>query len=555
MALLLGLAVLFVVGSVRTSAQEAEDAEGETPAVSEYARLAEVARFRDAITSEFVFVPPFSLKAAGVPRDEAKAASEVLYGASKALLFMQNSKGVIDLYGPIDRKSLGGYVTGTHAFAVWTMIALGEDLKSPAMENAIAILSDLVETGQGASTARRGNIFHKLKGAQRIDTYELGLVLMMYHALAEARQAADDSAKGVTAETPLMPHERTDKQAKKVSAALLKRLTKPELATAKAVTKELADRQAKDGGWTYGSYEHRSDPSNAFFGVLGLYAAFKTGLYTPAKAPLESAAKFWMKHQRTGAPQVSIISREGDYQLKDGSVVAPGSLRDTKASPAGWGYDIHVADADDVRLSMTAAGIASLTMIRHMLLLGAGTAKGNKSVEALDTPIRDGIAYLWQYLGMDPVKAREVQRIAKENADPEAAKKAEEAAGDKAKEDGKDKPGKPKVPPMNEETKAFLKYPNRTGYTMFAIAQAGILTGNNFFGSTEWYPPGVKEIVWRQKHLRTFDPEVAGKAREEAIKSGSANMTDRNLRPIDPEVCFDLMFLKLYQDKSPKVVE
>jgi len=575
------LAVAAVLGVSDATAQDAEkpndrdskgDAKKDAPkdAAKDGAANAdnvadyESVKLRDLLTTDFMLEHPDGRAAEGVTPEEAKQIEETLAGGVKALLAMQDVEGVIDTYNRSYEGQVATekqYVTGAHALAVWALVASGAKTSDASVKSAVKAMVSLALTGgKKASTPnQKAN-----GGARLLDTYELSLVMMAFHAIAVERQReaqaeaekkasggdAGKKAKGARESKKKEIDERTSLAAKLRAAELLKQLSVSEVACAKEVSEAILARQCGDGGWGYVHGDGSSDPSNVHFATLGLLAAFRVGLGVPKQEVLDKASKFWIRTQHADGPRVDLKFRKtdedkSDKDNKDGKESKKSAERPKPKSMTtrarGWSYWIGTYDPKDTlfsgrELSMTAAGVICLGSLRHLMLGGAKEGKGAQGLRDIDLALMDGLACLGESLPSTDPKG-EV---------PEEDKKED----DKGKK--RDNKKKGEVPPKETPTRfVFLD-----GYTGLAVERAGILMGCDTFGRCEWYPFGARRLLTSHYALRDIVAESPAEGDEKKERGrrdrGRQGDAAKKLPTLDTDDCMDLLFLKGYLDKTPK---
>ncbi|HUQ72709.1 MAG TPA: DUF4159 domain-containing protein [Planctomycetaceae bacterium] len=188
------------------------------------------------------------------------------------------------------------------------------------------------------------------------------------------------------------------------------------------LAKWLEDAQTNSGGWSYGAGGFGGDPSNAQFAVLGLREAAEAGVPID-RAAWERAKTYW----------------EG-IQSADG----------------GWGYGERANSTG----SMTVAGVASLTIVEHMLRTDAGVAP-------------DGTPPCCKEDDPNPALERGLRWLANHFA-----------VG------------------HNPGQSLWLLY------YIYGIERAGRLSGRRFFGEHDWYREGAAFLIANQ--LRDFSWQGLG---------------------------------------------
>lgn len=513
----------------------------------------EAVKLRDLLSTDFMLAHPDDRKPSGLTPEEAAQVRETLAGGVRVLLAMQEPTGVIDTYNRTDAagnpRPYGerSYLTGAHALAVWTLVASGAEPSTRAVKEAVKAMVGLAMSG-GATAEDAG----KVNVSSSLGSYELSLVLMAFHALAverEAEQQTKDAAKGIKEKKEDDARGRGGRNKKgKVDAAaegrrhaalLYKQLSVSEQTCLRSVYEALLARQAGDGAWSYrASRSSSGDGSNAHFAMLGILSAYRTGLEAPKREILEKAASWWMAAQQRDGPLVELTFREpeevevGKKERKSSATRKPKSVS-TKAR--GFDYSARSPRSDEgngsARLSMSAAGVICLGIVRHLMLGGAKEGKGVEAVAKIDIALKDGLAYLAHVLpSTDPVEVPE---------------DAEKPGGD-----GGDSP--PRRPARTLEF-------GHTAYTTLAIERAGILSGCDTFGRCEWYPLGARTLLPKLKRVREYQPAVAKDDKEREGRNRKDGKPGEGGKPEEAvpvpyastDTCMELLFLKGYLDKTP----
>jgi len=514
--LLIGLSLTVTDSAAQSPPAKAPPADAPKPASdgTEY----QAVKYRDLLTYDFVLEHPDGKSPEGVTTDEAKLIEETLSAGVRALFTMQDKDGVIDLFAPRNGKGRGPQVSGTHGLALWTMMAAGAKPSSPGVKSAVKALLDLVAQGMGGDVERRKSDGTGPKGAAALDTYELSIVMMAMHALAVERVAEADAAKPAAnkSPTPKGPPDKTALSAKRAANELKNQLTKPELACVKEVYDALLARQAADGGWGYRIGDKATDPSNSHFALLGLLSGFRVGQGVPDQAVLDRAKTYWINAQGKKGPQVTLTFK--DIETAKGNKKPSTIQRQLKVTTTGRGWGYSSRPTERLRLSMTAAGVVSLAVVRHLMLEGAGSGRGDERLASLDAALTDGLAGL-------------VHMLPETNSE------------------GVVKPEAPTGPTANPIDIGYTEYPNKVGYAMLAVERAGILAGCDTFGKCEWYPAGARSVLKNLEPLRAWaasggnKPADGGKAGGEPVDL---------IRLVSSDACLELLFLKGYLDKTPR---
>lgn len=516
----------------------------------------EAVKLRDLLSTDFMLAHPDDRKPSGLTPEEAAQVRETLAGGVRVLLAMQDPSGVIDTRNRPDAEGNArpyaerSYVTGAHALAVWTLVASGAEPSTRAVKEAVKAMVGLAMSG--GATAEDAV---RVKFASRLLCYELSLVLMAFHALAverEAEQQAKDAAKeskGKKEDDARGRGERSTRdkvdsasEGRKHAALLYKQLSLSEQACLRAVYEALLERQAGDGAWSYRSSDSSSgDGSNAHFAMLGILSAYRTGLEAPKREILEKAATWWMAAQQKDGPTVEVTFREPEEQegeKKERKSSATRRPKSVSTKARGFGYSVgspRIGEVrDSTRLSMSAAGVICLGIVRHLMLGGAREGKGVDAVAKIDIALKDGLAYLAHVLpSTDPVE------------------KDEEETGPDDADGGESKTSRGHPFGMH----------GHAAYTTLAIERAGILNGCDTFGRCEWYPLGVRTLLPLLKSVREFKP-AKDKDKDDEKREGRKQKDGKpgeGRLPIKEgivpysrtDTCMELLFLKGYLDKTP----
>jgi len=518
------LTVLALVAGLGVGVQHvAAEREPDTP--SDESRTYEAIKQRDMLCFDFMLAHPTGAEAEGLTPEEAKTVREILKGGADRLIGMQAEDGVIDVHGSAI------YACGSHALALWTLIECGRPTTDPAMVKAIAALLRLAEKRPEAPADADEAVRSQPQGVAGLRTYCASLVLVALYVVATARNheadAAAEAKRIAEGRSPARQpqrkpeHERTATDVARTAQALQRHLTREEVQIARAAQATLAKRQTANGSWGYMESHaggSTGDGSNAHFCMFGFLAAHRIGLGAPAGFILNKAEEYWTKAQQPSGPEVTLKFREPTDPSRPAPRRASGTRnaqpREAKVKARGWGYRIDppkVGDEDDSTLSMSAAGVICLSIIRYLKVGGTGTARGNRQVIKLDEALLDGLG--WMHVTLS--RAQEIA-----DGKRPAAPEGESAADAESR--------------RNREQRR--EYPTNRGwpaYTMLAVERAGILTGCDFFGTCEWYPLGARAIMQRLFYMRS------------AAQDGTV---DR----VDADGCQYLLFLKGYLDKTPE---
>ena len=129
------------------------------------------------------------------------------------------------------------------------------------------------------------------------------------------------------------------------------------------------------------------DNSNTQYALLGLWSAQLCGVEVPDKVWL-GAAHHWLKEQQSVKGRdldLQLTSYRDHERLERGEAVTQAQRR---VQPAGWGYE---GDGRPAYGSMTAAGVAALTLCEHVLEQRRASAA---LLRRIDGAIRDGFGWL-----------------------------------------------------------------------------------------------------------------------------------------------------------------
>lgn len=225
------------------------------------------------------------------------------------------------------------------------------------------------------------------KHADEAQTYSLGLFLMALEAYAtpgEELQAEENNLE--IGSLDLEP----------------RKLSRGDEALMKKALDRLLKGQSKPGAWTYAMVSGGTgnnagaayDNSNAQYGVLGMYAAARCGIYAHP-GHYRAVLDHWLEDQMQNGPQF-FRKRAVDNEEDNGEATGEGSRA------RGWGYT-EVEDAgDDVpglgdmtgaTRSMTCAGIGSMS-IAYACLQKTEKSAARKYRGKVYHSVDDGLAWL-----------------------------------------------------------------------------------------------------------------------------------------------------------------
>ena len=306
----------------------------------------------------------------------------------------------------------GNWSVGTTALAVLTLSACGVAREDPSIAKALGYLD-------GENPAR---------------TYALALCLMAYERVYTPPTELTRVNKAARLVRDLPPHRR---QWCERAAKLLEKIC------------------VSPGTWEYKAHNSRfipsQDSSNTQYGVLGLRAAARLGIAVKERTWLGAIRHFEQVRERGGKRGSVRLFFEGqalgEVQPTDVAEVAGFMYR--RNSRGAWG-------------SMTAAGIACLTIARHQLRLKKSRKLDGATSRHIDQLVLGGWAWLDRHWAMD--------------RNPEKS------------------PG------------GAWSY-----YYLYSLERAGILAGVKRVGGRDWYFEGAVELLARQDKKKGSWNEGGGK--------------------------------------------
>lgn len=209
-------------------------------------------------------------------------------------------------------------------------------------------------------------------------TYSVGLYCM----LLEAYYTPDEELRAAAPE-----HEvnTLDLEPRKLSATHMGMMRK--------AVKWLIENQSVEGAWSYGANMHSGyDNSNSQYGVLGLYAAARCGIYAPP-AEYRKIIKHWFDDQEEKGPEFV-------RQRKPRGAVAEGDAGSATASQLrGWPYIKEArSQAMSSTQSMTCAGVSSVAIAFACLQKTEKSGARKLRAQAFRS-LDDGLAWLESQYG------------------------------------------------------------------------------------------------------------------------------------------------------------
>jgi hypothetical protein len=469
-----------------------DDGKDGGPVEGDANRTYEAVRRRDMLTTDFILRHPNGDQAQGITAEEEKQIEETIRGACYALLATQDAEGALDT----DSTYGKGFPFGTHAMAMLTLLNGGIKPSTNAIKAGIKAMLKLQNgprTGDGSSRRKE------------LNTYEVGIGLMAYHALAVARRAEKEPGNGQqnAGKKPAKKVPDSDADPRAEARKLHALLTSAEEAAAREL-REILVKRCGGGRWSY--YTGGGDNSNCHYAILGLLAAFRVGLDAPPPSIIEASRKAWVEAQGTEGPEVTL-----QFEMPErgsGSRTAEKRVPRTVATTArGWGYMGRFRE-DSAYLSMSAAGVLCLTALRYMEAGGKKSILGSAGSRDYEDAIYGGLAWLGKTLG------------------PGSQAAGGEYTGLAGWGSG---------------------YPSN-GYTMLAVERGAIFTGCNFLGTCEWYPKGARALVTRHSGYAPFAALVDGKQQQPSGKKDAKDLVP----VVGVYDCMDILFLKSFLHSTPK---
>jgi hypothetical protein len=299
----------------------------------------------------------------------------------------------------------GDWLFGTTALAVFTLVSMGVPLDDPGVERGLSWMKD----------------------REPDRTYERALgLLAMERAYTPAAEVASEWRGGPVEHRRDLPPAR-QRWCERTAKALERSAPSP-------------------GFWCYPQTNPRvllkHDTSNSQYAVLGLRAAARLGIEVSEATWLGVLKYYEMLRGPKGPRGFVVLIPEGQAAGQDSAAAAP--------VPEVAGFRYSTVDLKErVRGSMTAAGIASLSIARHELRV----AKSRRLTPVLDRRVDELILGAWAWLDAEWAIDRH--------------------------------PGSP----VN----------GWYYYWLYSLERAGILSRVRLVGGKDWYFEGAVQILARQR--------------------------------------------------------